>query len=279
MKRSIGLVTVFMLSLMACNQKTDDTKNDSDEKKEIVQPTAEHSIHVPAITMEKNGLTLSTAPSKLEYPTAELKLKSPENSIKQAGPVVFNFEVLDYNLQEQTNEEKSKVLANSAKGQHIHFILNNAPYQAKYEPNFEANLLEGNNVIVAFLSKSFHESVKTSTAFFFENFYIGEGESFFDKTAPHLFYSRPKGSYKKSKAEKILVDFYLMNTSLTEEGNQVKLTVDTTEFSLPHWAAYFIEGLTVGKHDFRIQLVNAAGELIDGPFNDSGVRTIEIVED
>ena len=139
--------------------------------------------------------------------------------------------------------------------------------------------MEGNNVVLAFLSKSFHESVKTKTAFFFENFYLGEGESSFDKTAQHLFYSRPKGVYRKSKAGKILVDFYLLNTFLAEDGNKVKLTIDEVDFLIPHWNAYFVEGLSVGVHNFRIQLIDKDGELIDGPFNDSGIRSIEIIED
>ena len=279
MIKKISSTVLLLAVLVACEEKVEQNKKESLVEGGMTNEVAEILDKAPSFSTEKDGLKIYTAPSQVEYPSAELQLKSPKNESSQAGTVVFDFEVLDYELQEQTNGEKRKVLANSNKGQHIHFIVNNAPYQAKYEPSFKTDLLEGNNVVLAFLSKSFHESVKTKTAFFFDNFYVGEGESFFDKTAPHLFYSRPKGIYKKSKAEKILLDFYLVNTVLAEKGNQVKLKIDEVEFLLPHWSAYFIEGLTVGQHTIRIQLLDEKGVLIDGPFNDSGARTIEIIED
>ena len=43
----------------------------------------------------------------------------------------------------QTIKEFDYELANSAKGQHIHFIVNNGPYSAHYSNNFEKDIENG----------------------------------------------------------------------------------------------------------------------------------------
>lgn len=266
-----------VLFSVACDTNKKETKITTESNPETVEVENKSSENTKAI-MEKDGLKVYEAPSEIEYPTARLELRDPIGEKLNAEVTKFDFAVLDYQLKGQTKSEKTKTLANSEQGQHIHFILNNAPYQAKYEPSFEAELMEGNNVVLAFLSKSFHESVKTKTAYFFHNFYVGEGKGDFDENAPHLFYSRPKGEYKMSKAKQLLFDFYLLNAELSANGNQVKLTIDDTEFMINDWKAYLVEGLELGEHTFRIELVDQDGNMIDGPFNDSGVRTITIVE-
>lgn len=280
MKRVIyytwAFVSLFFVACVSSEVKENKAEATSSEGEKTIT-TVDAPKDVPS--MGKNGLKLYPVPVEVEYRSAGLNLKSPsELQVQNEGPTMFNFELTEYELKDQTAAEKAKQIANSAKGQHIHFIVNNAPYQAKYEPQFEAELLEGNNVVLAFLSKSFHESVKNEKAFYFHNFYVGEGENEFNESAPHLFYSRPKGEYKADKTKQILVDFYLVNTTLSEGGNRVRLSIDETEFMLTSWQAYFVEGLAVGKHSFRIQLLDAEGNAVAGPFNDSGTRTITIVE-
>jgi len=68
----------------------------------------------------------------------------------------------------------------------------------------------------------------------------------------------------------------LVNTSIAESGNKVKVTLNTTEFIIDKWAAYTIEGLTKAENTIRIQLVDKNNNLIDGPFNDSGDRSFVI---
>lgn len=227
--------------------------------------------------IEKGGLKLYPAKIAKTFPEAELYLTSPDpkNELK-AGKVKFTFDVKNYQLQEQTEGAEERHCANSAKGQHIHFILNNGPYQAKYDPVFEADLVEGNNVVLAFLSRSYHESIKNGKAFVIQNYKIGDHAAEFDQAGEHLFYSRPKGVYSGEDTQRILIDFYLLNTELSPEGNKVELTIDAETFTLDSWQPYFVEGLAEGEHQFRIRLLNSTGELVAGPFNDSGVRTIVI---
>lgn len=186
----------------------------------------------------------------------------------------FQFDVTDYLLGEQTEKEFSFDLANSAKGQHIHFIVNNGPYSAFYSSHFKKKLEESNNVILAFLSRSYHESVKNPNSFFLTQ--IGDGEKI-DLTKDFLFYSRPKGVYKGKDTEKLLLDFYLVNTNISPSGNKVKATIQDAEFIIDKWAPYYIEGLPKGEISIKLELIDEKGELIDTPFNPSQ-RTI-LLED
>lgn len=205
------------------------------------------------------------------YETAKLENKSINFDDKDH---LFQFDVIDYELGKQTEKEFGFDLANSAKGQHIHFIVNNGPYSAFYSNEFNKKLEESNNVILAFLSRSYHESVKNPNAFFLTQ--IGEGKKI-DLTKDFLFYSRPKGVYKGKDTEKLLLDFYLVNTNISPSGNKVKATIQDTEFIIDEWAPYYIEGLPKGEISIKLELIDQMGELIDTPFNPSK-RTI-LLED
>lgn len=181
----------------------------------------------------------------------------------------FSFDVSDYILGIQTLKDFDYQLANSAKGQHIHFIVNNGPYSAHYEDTFTKQFEDSSNVILAFLSRSYHESVKNSNAYILTQ--VGENE--IDLNKEFLFYSRPKGTYKGVDTEKLLLDFYLVNTNLSSTGNKVKATIQDTEFIIEEWAPYYIEGLPKGEIKIKLELIDASGNLIDSPFNPSD-RTV-----
>ena len=181
----------------------------------------------------------------------------------------FSFDVSDYTLGMQSIKDFNYTLANSKKGQHIHFIVNNGPYSAHYSESFTKKLDEKNNIILAFLSRSYHESVKNSNAYVLTQ----TGNEKIDLTDEFLFYSRPKGTYKGVDTEKLLLDFYLVNTNLSSTGNKVKATIQDTEFIIEEWAPYYIEGLPKGEIKIKLELIDVSGNLIDSPFNPSN-RTV-----
>tara|TARA_A100000164_G_C21880021_1_gene759741 strand:- start:702 stop:1409 length:708 start_codon:yes stop_codon:yes gene_type:complete len=214
-----------------------------------------------------NKISLTKLEGSPKYESSKLKLNELNFSDDKYN---FSFEVENYELGAQTlNNSK---LANSGKGQHIHFILNNAPYSAHYSENFSKKLEEDNNVILAFLSRSYHESVKNSNAYYFSQ--IGEGEKV-DLEKEYLFYSRPKGVYKGIDTEKLLLDFYLINTKISPTGNKVRATIQNSEFIIDEWVPYYIEGLPKGKISIKLELINSEGVLIDSPFNPS-YRTVTL---
>ena len=182
---------------------------------------------------------------------------------------VFSFDISNYELGAQTKNDIESQLANSAKGQHIHLIVNNGPYSAHYTNNFKKKLEKDNNVILAFLSRSYHESVKNPNAFILTQI----GENKIDLNKEFLFYSRPKGIYKGKDTEKLLLDFYLINTTISPNGNKVKATINNAEFIITEWAPYYLEGLPKGEVKIKLELINSDGKLVDSPFNPS-VRTV-----
>ena len=213
-------------------------------------------------------ISLTKLEGSQDYSEAKLTL----NGFNENGNNEFTFDVENYELGIQTENEFKFKLANSAKGQHIHFIVNNGPYSAHYSKNFQKKLKDGNNIILAFLSRSHHESVKNPNAYVFTQ--IGEGEKI-DMEKEYLFYSRPKGSYTGKDTERLLLDFYLVNTSISAEGNKVRVTIQDYEFLIDEWAPYIIEGLPKGEISIKLELLNSFGELIENPFNPS-VRKVTL---
>ncbi|MEM9897177.1 MAG: hypothetical protein AAF789_12485 [Bacteroidota bacterium] len=226
-----------------------------------------------------SSLTVSKAPPSPEYPYATLtkeNLTVEEADGKYALSYTFNVE--SYELGAQTADAANRGIANSGKGQHIHYIVNNGPYAAHYMNEVPDKLEAGNYVVLAFLSRSYHESVKSANAYFIENITVGDVEpSEADLTVPHLFYSRPKGTYSGADTEKVMLDFFLLNTSLAPDGNKIKAVINGEEFTLDEWAPYFIEGLPLGESTIELTLIDASGNPIEGPFN-SVSRTITLEE-
>ena len=211
--------------------------------------------------------------SKLEGspPYLNAKISTASITLGDDNEYAFSFDISDYELGAQTINTVENQLANSGKGQHIHFIINNGPYSAHYTNNFKKKLNKDNNVILAFLSRSYHESVKNPNAFVLTQI----GDEKVDLNNEFLFYSRPKGTYKGKDTEKLLLDFYLINTKISPEGNKIKATINDTEFIITEWAPYYLQGLPKGEVKIKLELLNAKGELVDSPFNPS-IRTVNL---
>ena len=213
-----------------------------------------------------NKMSITKVEGSPEYSNSVLKMNEP--IIVDEG-YKFSFDVNQYELGMQTLKDFDYQLANSEKGQHIHFIVNNGPYSAHYENIFSKKLKDSSNVILAFLSRSYHESVKNKNAFVLTQV----GEKNIDLNNEFLFYSRPKGTYKGVDTEKLLLDFYLVNSEISANGNKVRATIQNKEFIIEEWAPYYIEGLPKGEIKIKLELIDASGNLIDSPFNPSN-RTV-----
>lgn len=218
---------------------------------------------------KKSVLTFTKAPVSQAYPDASLSLNSLEvikgDSLHEFK---FSFDVQNYELGTQTSDATTRGIANSAHGQHIHFIVNNGPYEAHYPAEFTHKPTDGSYVLLAFLSRSYHESVKVPSAWWIDTVTIGNATPLnVDLTAPHLFYSRPKGVYKGADTQKLMIDFYLLNTTLSAEGNKVKATVNGEELIIDEWAPYYVEGLPMGESTVTLELIDGEGNLIPGPYN------------
>ncbi|WP_298317568.1 hypothetical protein [uncultured Aquimarina sp.] len=264
----------FALSLLflitsACKQQKKVPETIDSVDTEITEEVVE-----PEIILEK----LKGSPA---YADATLILDSSEEIVaKKSGEMDFSFKVENYELGAQTSGANAQKLANSGKGQHIHFILNNQPYSAHYEAIFKKEIPDGIHHLVAFLSRSFHESVKNENSVVVRKLIVGENpEDQLDLTmeTPTLIYSRPKGEYKGKDTEQILLDFFVLNTTLSEEGNKVRAKINGKEFIITEWVPHIIKGLPMGEVTIQLELVDASGNLIPGPFN-KVTRTVTLKE-
>ena len=203
------------------------------------------------------------APSQ-SYPDAKIEAMAFAN-----GKFEFTLNESDYQLGVQTPDAGQKMCANSAQGQHIHLIVDNEPYAAKYEASFDYEIPDGSHYILAFLSRSYHESIKTEGAHVavkanVKDNTITESEPI---TTPMLFYSRPKGTYTgKAETEKVMLDFYLANASLGADY-KVKAEINGEEHLIDSWQPYYIEGLPMGENTIKLTLVDGQGNAVDAPLN------------
>lgn len=202
-------------------------------------------------------ITLVGAESSPEFNDASLDEMTYMN-----GKFKFKYSGNDYKLGEQTSDAPLKMCANSAKGQHIHLIIDDQPYLAEYTPEFDLEIDDGPHSIVAFLSRSYHESIKNGKAFLAKRVVV-KNKSFVseeDISEPMLVYSRPKGEYIGDKeTDRVMLDFFLVNASL---GSKYKMRVevnDSENFAIEKWQPYFLEGLPLGENKIKLTLFDRDG--------------------
>ena len=256
--RLLCLLTLI-LGLMACKS---DNKADA---------TTDDGAMVDA-TPKK--YTVTPFSQSTQYPDAKLSNMSYTDG-------TFNFDVTSssYKLGEQTPDKDAKMCANSAKGQHIHLIVDAKPYSAQYTSNFEHEVGNGKHNLLAFLSRSYHESIKTTDAHIAQSVTVEDGSivSSEDITDPMLFYSRPKGTYVGDDTKKVMVDFYPINVELGDEY-KVKLQINGEVTMIDTWQPYYVENLPMGQNTIGIALVYPDGSPVAGE-QTSILQTITLRED
>ena len=259
------LSSLLLLGLVAC-----DAAKQATEATSVATSTSVPASGV-AGSMEKNGLRLTPFFDSPKFPTAQLRLNTPAaGSTVPSGAVPFKYEITNFLLTKMSGGMHSEEMANSMKGQHIHNIVDNEPYTAHYETSYTKNIVDGQHVVLSFLSRSYHESLKHRGAYDLRVVTVGTvaaNTPAFDLKAPHLFYSRPKDVYTGKDAQKVMLDFYLVNTTLEPGGTQVRATINGNEFMLDQWAPYMMEGLPMGENTIKLELVDSSGNLIPGPYN------------
>lgn len=275
-KTYLLLASALMIGFTACDtaRQTQDTES----------PTATTTpmrgggpVPVGAV-MSKGGLRVFAFNNSQNYPESMLRLNvPPAGGVVEPGPVQFDYDLSNYQLTRMTPHSNAEHLANSQEGQHIHNIVDNEPYTAHYDTEFQKELTEGDHVILSFLSRSYHESLKHKGAYDLRVVTAGKPTERmnFDTNAPHMFYSRPKGEYVGKDTEQVMLDFYLVNTDLSAAGNKVRATINGTEFMLDRWLPYIMEGLPMGENTIKLELIDNSGNVVPGPFN-SVTRTFTL---
>lgn len=100
-----------------------------------------------------------------------------------------------------------------------------------------------------------------------------------DSTKPLLTYSRPKGEYKAADADNIMIDFWLKNGKLQDEGGEfrVRYSVDGGEAKfIDKWEPIWLTGWATGKHTVKVELVDKTGNVVDNGGYNSTTREITV---
>ncbi len=263
----------LLLVALICTASCGNEKNT--EKMNAEQPAA-----------AAGAITLTGFPASPDFPNARLGISSMK-AMKvgtDSAKLEIAFDVQNYELKAQTADAGSKQCNNSDKGQHIHFIMDNKPYVALYEPKHEVTVpVNTEHYILCFLSRSYHESIKHKEAAVLAHIKVDEKgalQRLPDPTTPMLFYSRPKGDYLGKDTANLLLDFYPTNVAL---GTDYKVKADVTNetngrtasFTLSEWKPGFIQGLGTGKASVTLTLVNKDGTPVQG-VNTSVTRNINL---
>lgn len=259
------MLAACTMMLAACGNSNTASSTDSAAK-----DTAKASP-LPAVTLA----AVSASP---EYPDASLAISNvkAEKAGYDSAKVTFDFAVKNYELKMQTADNGTKQCNNSDKGQHIHFIMDNQPYKALYEPKNEITLAKNTeHYLMAFLSRSYHESVKSKGAAVIYHFKIDENgnlKQLPDPNKPMVFYSRPKGDYLGKDTANLLLDYYIWNCTLAPDGYKVRVDIVNNDkpsqklsATIDKWEPRFIQNLGTGKSRVSLTLVGKDGKQLEGP--------------
>lgn len=279
----LSIFTLIALIALGCKQDGGDvSQGTAPENEASVESTPDAQDQQPNVVIEVGERSLA-------FPGARARFSSiKDGDVLEDKNVSVVVDVENYELGIQTDTQRASEIANSPKGQHAHIILDNDPYFADYEDGvpFDIGTLdEGAHTLLVFPSRSYHESVKSDGSIDIVNFYVvkEEGEFMLDKSEPTIIYSRPKGKYEGKDAEKIMLDFYLINAELGDEGYKAKYTIrenkaDATEYTITmtEWKPAFVTGLTSGEYIITLELLDKDGNLVDGAFNNTE-RSITVI--
>lgn len=206
----------------------------------------------------------------------------------------------------------------TGKGNHIHVILDNQPYEAYYElgqPFELRNVVAGKHTLRVFPSRPWHESYKNDGAFQMVTFTVEgggdaskptttnsgqtvaspsaspatrEGKDVAASTAgevdaakPLLTYSRPKGEYKDADADPIMIDFWLTGAKLRGDGGEyrIRYIVDDDEPRfIDKWEPIWLSGWLKGKHTVRLELLDKDSRPVENGGYNTTSREITVVK-
>lgn len=189
---------------------------------------------------------------------------------------------------------RKKEIFNDPEGQTLHMVIDNQPYFTIHETAMEAwrgidensnevalfdipfALRSGMHVMRIFPARSFKESLKDPGCFTVRTFYYQSNAQNFsiDLCKPYLTYNEPQGEYFQHGCGRdcnplpILLDFYITNCQLSQDGYKVSVEIDhSTKDILTSWQPYYIYGLKRGTHHIRLQLLDSNNKLVPGLFN------------
>jgi len=248
------MITVAAVSLAGCSGNPDNTNTTATS---TVTPPPTQVLKV--VSTPQSVLDQKRDRGEQDNAKPELHVISPTEGAVINGSVV----AVKLHLAGDLKGYKPHKDPATQKGDHIHVILDNEPYEAYYELDqpFELrNVVAGKHTLRVFPSRPWHESYKNDTAFRIVTFTVkGGGDASKPTTAntgqrmannnsagsaqatregkdmeastagdvdpskPLLTYSRPKGEYKGAEADPIMIDLWLSTARLKGDGGEYRV--------------------------------------------------------
>lgn len=263
-------ITILSFTLWGCNDTIDSVQAFNAEAKPPI-PKVENIAEVapPTLITQLNEIFSQTKP--------QVKILSPQNGeILNTNNISVTLEVKG--LEIFKNEELKM-------GPHLHFFIDNQPYQAVYDTAESIELKDlspGTHTIRVFASRPWDESFKNEGAYAQTTFHVftPTEDNNPDEKLPLLTYNSPQGVYS---AEPIMLDFYLTNAPLHAVANEnpndnisdwrIRVTINGESFLLDTWQPIYLTGFKKGQNWIKLEFIDDNGNVIKNAFN-STVRVI-----
>ena len=237
-------------------------------------------------TLVAKPVSIVKVPNSKYNASARLKITSPP-VLKKNSPIlvlVSNFPIgVDSKSQAYQdlgvpmNKAGSRVLLAFSNGKRIYVSKNdvnllteqrsyfNKRFRVKVTDNVYNSIRDSNFIISSMLVNSYGESIKNDNAFYSDVYAYNQEKQGMRgiKEAikkPYLVYNEPFGTVSSSG---ILLDFFVKNAIISPSEHKVDVYIDNKKImTLNRWQPYVIENLSKGKHEVRIELVDASGKLV-----------------
>lgn len=144
--------------------------------------------------------------------------------------------------------------------------------------DFADTLQPGPHALRAYLVRAWGESLRLPQAFTQLNFFFGKksGKALLPAQAPSIVLNSPQGSYRGADAKKILLDFVVANTQISERKHRLRYTLNGEKRELTSWDAYYFQNLAPGTYTLKVEMTDASGKAVRGAF--TSARSVFTVE-
>lgn len=268
-------------------------RNEGEEKQTMVQRRVFQLIvflFLMGIQVPLQGYVRIVKMDDFPEPEAvQLTLVFPEKeALVKRNPVFTQIRLRGFSLGTDSLFGRKLGIANSPLGQTLRIVVDDKPYYPFNGPSIDAydddgNFFESNykfelpytldaglHTVRVFPCRSYGESLKSDQVFEARAFYVGDKGNFpIHLYMPYLTYNEPSNQTRLEEGKPILLDFLISNCELSPDGYKVRVEIDGKESAkLADWRPYFIYGLSKGKHEVRLTLIDRKNKLVHGPFND-----------
>jgi len=254
-KNCLSFLVLVML-VFACKNSPNTA---AEEIVPVQKQEQEISIPTPA-PIKKARVSIFKSP---KFSTAQLNVKDVKFKDNR---IAINFDVANFKLGIPTTDFKTKYVPNDEKGQYIKVIVNKKDVYKVYDTTFELKNTYEDYEIVAFLCRSYNESLKSKLAHQQFSFNRKQKKLVLEtQNVPYVLLNSPapEEAYNFSEIERLMLDFYVFNADISPRLYKLKLIVNNEQnVAINKWQTYSLDFLDSGAHEFELQFYDPQNRLV-----------------